>query len=177
MLPRTIALRILVLTLAVAGRVAVAPVFSSEPTQEGFDYFEKRIRPLLVKNCFECHGEERQKAHLRLDSISSILAGGDSGSALLPGQPEKSLIIAAVRQGDADLQMPPKKKLTERQIADLTEWIKMGAPWPGEERRRAQHSAFQITEQDRAFWAFQTIRRPALPQVERIDSVANPIDL
>ena len=177
MLPRTIALRILVLTLAVAGRVAVAPVFSSEPTQEGFDYFEKRIRPLLVKNCFECHGEERQKAHLRLDSISSILAGGDSGPALLPGQPEKSLIIAAVRQGDADLQMPPKKKLTERQIADLTEWIKMGAPWPGEERRRAQHSAFQITEQDRAFWAFQTIRRPALPQVERIDSVANPIDL
>src|SRR5437868_14751325 len=85
-------------------------------------FFESKIRPLLVDQCFKCHGEKKQKGELRLDSRDSMLAGGDQGPALVPGKPPESLIIKAVRQTGA-LKMPPDKKLSDAHIADLTEWV------------------------------------------------------
>src|SRR5436309_12550768 len=108
-----------------------------ESSHEGTEFFEKKIRPLLVENCFKCHSatSEKLKGGFRLDSKEMALKGGESGKlAIVPGDPEKSLLIEAVRYNNTDLQMPPKKKLAQQQIDDLTIWIKMGAPWPAQTR-------------------------------------------
>src|SRR4051794_17539733 len=96
-------------------------------------FFESRIRPLLADNCYKCHSQlsEKVKGGLLLDTREGTLKGGETGAAIVPGDPEKSLLIKAVRYTDPDLQMPPKnKKLSEAQIADLVAWVKMGAPDP-----------------------------------------------
>src|SRR3954471_669374 len=106
------------LTLALAGRAHAAG--------GGEEFFEKKIRPVLVENCFKCHSasSEKLKGALKLDSREAALRGGDSGKpAIAPGEPEKSLLIEAVKYGNADLQMPPKKRLTAQQIGDLVEWV------------------------------------------------------
>src|SRR5437016_5774589 len=106
--------------------VAAGPVSS----QDGSDFFEKKIRPLLAENCFRCHSStsEKLKGSLKLDAREAALRGGESGKpAIVPGEPEKSLLIEAVRWTNGDLLMPPKKQLSDQQIADLTTWIKMGA--------------------------------------------------
>src|ERR1051325_10273092 len=110
------------------------PVSAQENNPAGLDLFEKKIRPLLAENCYKCHSakSEKLKAGLYLDSRDAIVAGGDSGPSVVPGNPDKSLIIKAVRWTDKDLQMPPKTKLSDSAIADLTQWVKMGAPWPKE---------------------------------------------
>jgi len=94
------------------------------------DFFESRIRPLLSSRCWGCHSSDDPESGLRLDSRSSMLLGGTRGTAIVPGKPEESLLIHAVNHGE-ELQMPPKRKLSPRQIADLTEWIERGATWPG----------------------------------------------
>src|SRR6266850_414391 len=99
---------------------------------DGVEFFEKKIRPLLVDNCFKCHsaGSEKLKGSLKLDTREDALKGGESGKpALIPNDPDKSLLIEAVRYGNPDLQMPPKKQLSAQQIEDLAAWIKMGAPY------------------------------------------------
>jgi len=157
-------------------------IFAADPSANGIQFFEKKIRPLLAENCFKCHSTESEKLKggLLLDSRDGLLKGGESGLAIVPGDPEKSLLIKAVRYTDKDLQMPPKnKKLSDRQIADLTVWVKMGAPWPADDKTksaRAKPTAFAITEKDRAYWAFRPIHRPALPPVKQKRWVANPID-
>jgi mono/diheme cytochrome c family protein len=100
------------------------------PTPEQVTFFEAKVRPLLAENCVKCHGPDKQKSGLRLDSRAALLAGGDSGPAVEPGNPEESLLIAAIRHDDL-LKMPPSKKLAPEQIAALTAWVQMGAPWPG----------------------------------------------
>src|SRR6266478_5862096 len=130
---------------------------------EDFEFFEKKIRPIFVEHCYKCHSAEAEKLKggLLLDTKAGLLNGGDSGPAVLPGDPEKSLLIKAVRYTDKDLQMPPKnKKLSDRQIADLTTWVKTGAPWPKDDKAkiaRISPGSFQISEKDRAYWAFQPI--------------------
>src|SRR5215216_2474970 len=100
----------------------------------GLDFFETSIRPLLVENCHSCHGQKKQKGELRLDSHASAMRGGELGAVIVPGKPDESLLIKAVRYLDADLSMPPKKKLSQKQIEDLTRWVAMGAPWPGDDK-------------------------------------------
>ena len=95
------------------------------------EFFEKKIRPILVDECYQCHSEENKiEANLRLDWKGGWLSGGDSGQAIIPGQLGKSLLIQAIRHGNDELQMPPKKKLTAKQIEDLEKWVVMGAPDP-----------------------------------------------
>ena len=108
------------------------PVASSanQITAEGLEFFNGKIRPLLENNCFECHAGNNRKGSLQLDARARVLAGGDSGAAIVPGEPEKSLLIQAVRFNSEDLQMPPAGKLAPQEIADLEEWIQIGAPWP-----------------------------------------------
>jgi mono/diheme cytochrome c family protein len=155
---------------------------AAEPSAADLAFFESRIRPLLADHCYACHSAraEKLKGGLRLDSPGGILKGGESGPALVPGDPEKSLLIKAVRHTDADLQMPPKnKRLSDRQIADLVRWVKLGAPWPAADSNTVHRSTKppgELTQKDREWWAFQPIRRPATPLVNRKSQIANPID-
>jgi cytochrome c553 len=106
----------------------VVPVLANE--QQALEFFEKKIRPLLVQNCFSCHSAEtNSQAGLRVDDLQGLIVGGNSGPAIVPGKPEESLVIKAVRHTDDDLKMPPRNKISEQEIADLTAWIQAGAPW------------------------------------------------
>src|SRR5690349_8412138 len=130
-------------------------------------FFESKIRPLFSEHCYSCHSAaaEKLKGGLHLDSLDGLLKGGDSGPAIVPGDPERSLLMKAVRYNDPDLQMPPKeKKLSSRQIADLAHWIKAGAAWPPGETAAVSHTPktpLEITDRDRRWWAFQPIVRPS----------------
>ncbi len=105
-------------------------VQAAEPNAEGVEFFEKRIRPLLVQNCLECHADKHEGG-LRLDSATALATGGDSGPAVAPGNPEASLLLAAVRYQD-EPKMPPAGKLPDDAIAAIETWIKLGAPWPAD---------------------------------------------
>src|SRR5262249_49877260 len=134
---------------------------------QGAAFFKHYVRPILAANCFRCHSHEVKKARggLMLDSVAGLLKGGDTGPAVVPGQPEKSLLLKAIRHEDPDLQMPPGgKKLTGEQIDVLARWVKMGAPAPaGEATAKAPRG--KITDEDRAWWAFQPVREPRVPAV------------
>ncbi len=137
-------------------------------------FFDSEIHPILQEHCFKCHSHaaEKIKGGLVLDSREAVLAGGDSGPAVTPGDPEKSLLIDAIRYEDKDLQMPPKdQKLSAEQIALLEQWVKRGAPWGKEEdahggsQKMAVRPKGKITDEDRHWWAFQPITQPAVPAV------------
>ena len=143
---------------------AAFPSHAAEPTASGLEFFERKVRPLLAEHCYSCHGAEKQKGHLRLDSPAAIRAGGEGGPVVILGDPAKSRLVIAVGYQSEDLKMPPKQRLTARQVADLTEWVKLGAPMPaGEATVAAVRKEFQITAKDRAHWAFQPVRRPEVP--------------
>ncbi len=140
----------------------------------GVEFFENQIRPVLANACYECHSRQSQKAKggLLLDSREGLLKGGDSGPVLVPGDPDQSLLIKAVRYKDEDLRMPPAgKKLTGAQVADLEAWVKMGALLPGAGVREAD-----IKASSRTHWAFQPVKRPAIPKVKDERRVKSPID-
>src|SRR5262245_58139747 len=142
---------------------------AAKPSPAAIQFFESKVRPVLVENCFSCHGEKKQRGSLRLDSLASILEGGDQGPALVPGHPEKSLLVKAISHTDPDFKMPPTKKLSREQIADLTNWIKLGAPWPGGAKAAASAPRKEekaITAEERAHWAFQPVMRLAPPAVK-----------
>ena len=100
---------------------------------EALRFFERKVRPLLAGSCYKCHGPKKEKGKLRLDRHERILGGGESGPAVVPGKPEESLVIKAVKYQDPDLQMPPKQKLSADQVSILVRWIELGAPWPKED--------------------------------------------
>src|SRR5436305_7392553 len=104
---------------------------AAEPDAAAF--FEGKVRPVLAEHCFKCHGEQKQKGGLRLDSRAAILQGGDQGPALVPGKPAESLLVKALAH-DGELRMPPPKKLPDATVADLTRWVALGAPWPGADK-------------------------------------------
>src|SRR5689334_15144944 len=120
---------ILVLAPLVAGGLLCAPA-ARAAAGEGDAFFESKIRPLLTEHCYKCHSADAKKlkGDLLLDTKDGVLKGGDTGPALVPGDVDKSLLIKAVRYKDEKLQMPPDKKLSDAQIADLETWVKMGAP-------------------------------------------------
>jgi hypothetical protein len=150
---------------------------SSEPTKEQIAFFEMKVRPLLVEKCFGCHSEAQKKSKggLLLDSRSALLAGGDSGPAIVPGKPEESRIIEAIRYANEDLRMPPKGKLPNADIDTLTKWVRLGAPWPNAGKEPARPAAGKITDDDRKWWSFQPVKRPPLP-TETPFIVRNVID-
>ncbi|MEO6183919.1 MAG: PSD1 and planctomycete cytochrome C domain-containing protein [Verrucomicrobiota bacterium] len=149
---------------------------AATPGAEGVEYFEKKVRPLLIDNCYKCHSQEsaKVKGGLLLDSKESVLKGGDSGPAIVPGDPDKSLLIKAVRYFDEKLQMPPKdKKLSSEQITDLEVWVKMGAPDP---RTQGAKSNVQSSKSPQAHWAFQPIHNSPVPKVKDKRWAQTPID-
>jgi len=152
---------------------------AAEDPGSGIEFFERKIRPIFADNCYKCHGEEKQKGSLRLDSVGGIEAGGESGAIIEPGQPGSSRLITAVRYEDDDFQMPPKKRLSEQQIADLARWVEIGAPMPEPAAGAAAVPArqgFHIKPEDQAHWSFQPVTRPAPPDVSDPEWAVNPID-
>ena len=137
----------------------------SKVEKANLDFFENRIRPLLIEECISCHGPKKSEAGLRVDRLDRILKGGESGPAMVPSSPNDSLILKAVRH-DGDLQMPPDKKLTAEQIEDLERWIASGSPWPKDMKLGdgPELRVGPITDSERQHWAFQPPREPNLPK-------------
>ena len=144
--------------------VACLMASSAAADDAGDAFFEQRIRPLLVEHCYACHSgrAKKQKGGLRLDLRSTVRVGGESGPAIVPGRPEQSLLISAVRH--ESLKMPPKRKLPDRAIADLVRWIEMGAPDPRD--GTTGPSSDSVAVDGREHWAFQPVAQPARPTVQ-----------
>src|SRR5215208_2996496 len=124
-----IALAALPLAIQVGAEARRAPAAQPAPAQPASsDYFESRVRPVLAANCYDCHADERMGG-LRLDAREAMLKGGRSGPALVPGDPDESLIIKAVRQSSEKLKMPKGGRLRPEEIEALTAWVRAGAPW------------------------------------------------
>ena len=142
------------------------------------EFFEKKIRPLLADNCFNCHSTNtNSRGGLRVDDRNGLISGGDRGSAIVPGDPEKSLLIKAVRQTDSKLKMPPMKQLSEQQIADLTKWIQDGAIWPRVEFTLPMGDPSPEYERLRKeHWAWQPLRDVKTPAVRVADWAHGEID-
>ncbi len=165
--------------LCAAPAVAVE---SPKPNEAGREFFEKNIRPVLVERCYKCHSakSEKIKGGLLLDSHGGMLKGGDTGPAIVPGEPEKSLLIKALRYTDPDLQMPPKQQLSSEEIQNFVLWVKMGAP---DTRRDPPKSGVIISTnpirdwtESKKFWSFQPVKDPPPPAVKNNKWPKNPID-
>lgn len=172
-LPRVI--HHMMIPAVVVGSMAIAPGLShaSEPGPETPAYFETYVRPILAENCIKCHGESKHKGGLRLDSSAAMLAGGETGPAVVPSQVDESLLIQAIRYGE--LEMPPDKPLPEASVAVLTAWVAAGAPWP-EHAAPIRQAENKITEADRNWWAFQPLEKPVVPTVAGDYWSRNPVD-
>lgn len=136
-------------------------------TPQQIEFFEKGVRPLLVEHCYSCHSVKAKKlqAGFLMDSRTSLLKGGDSGAAIVPGDVDASLLIEAVRY--ESYEMPPKGKLPAKDIQTLERWVKMGAPWPKEEAPRAEAARpeFDLQQRRSDHWVWQPIQSPENPEV------------
>lgn len=145
---------------------------------EALEFFEKKIRPILANHCFECHSAKSKKlqASLMLDSRNRMLKGGDSGTALVPFQADESSLITAVRY--ESYEMPPKGKLPDTDIEDLSKWVSMGAPWPEEDEPSVDDSksAFDLKSRRDSHWMWQPINNPPIPQVNNTQWPKQPLD-
>lgn len=138
---------------------------------DGLELFETSIRPLLVNQCWECHGAKKQESGLRLDSRDALLSGGDRGPAIVPGKPSDSLLVHAIRH-EKDLEMPPDKRLADPDIAALSRWIERGSPWPAS-RALAESSKADLWAKH---WAFQPVADPPVPNMSHSSWPQGPID-
>lgn len=143
---------------------------------DGAKFFEERIHPILAKHCYECHGADKQESSLRLDSRDAILKGGDSGHpSAVPHDPTKSPLIRAIRH-EGDLQMPPDEKLSEAEVALLTEWVAKGLPW-GSALTVKMVTPEELAEKTRReHWSLQPVRRPAVPSVQNTSWPSTGVD-
>jgi Protein of unknown function (DUF1553)/Protein of unknown function (DUF1549)/Planctomycete cytochrome C len=162
--PPAVRLAAVVTLLTLAGLARA----EEKPSPALADFFEKEIRPLLVERCVNCHGGEKTRGGLTLTSRASLLEGGDHGPAAVPGDPDKSLLLQAVRQ-TGKLKMPPKEQLADAEVDKLARWVKLGLPWPdadklGPATRPGQD--YVITEEQRKFWSFQPVKPVPPPAVK-----------
>jgi len=144
---------------------------SSIPDPDNVEFFEKRIRPVLVENCYKCHGNGNKKGKLQLDSRAGMLKGGETGPVIVPGQPDNSLLIKAIRYTDDRLRMPPKSKLSDANIADFITWVKSGALWPENATARADASGkerFDLKARKRP-WSLEPLKNHPIPVVKNKD--------
>ncbi|MBX7210476.1 MAG: PSD1 and planctomycete cytochrome C domain-containing protein [Verrucomicrobiaceae bacterium] len=163
--------------------IASAPAWAraaASPT-DGMEFFEKNVRPVLVTRCYECHSTTKKvKGGLALDTKEATLKGGESGAAVVPGDPEKSRLVEAVRYSNRDLQMPPKGQMPAAEVRVLEQWVKLGAPDP----RTAAVAAVGASKaprvidiaEGRKFWSFRPVESPALPKTKDTAWIRTPID-
>ena len=154
----------IVALLAIVSAVSAQP--KADPKQ--IEFFETKVRPVFAEFCKSCHGPEKQKAGIRVDTLHFLLKGNEEGPAIVPGKPDQSRLVQAIRHvGDVKM---PSKKLPDAVIADIVEWVKQGAAWPDDGAKVADAEAW------RKHWAFQPVQRPATPKVKDAAKVSNAID-
>lgn len=144
---------------------------AGELTPQQRDLFEKHARPTLIGQCIKCHGDTKQEGGLRLTSLESLLEGGESGPAIVPGKPDESLLVEALRY--ESFEMPPTGQLEEKVVVGIVAWIKAGSPWP---RGLVLKATPKISEKDRDWWCYQPIADPAVPEVDDNGWCRNEID-
>ncbi len=165
------------LLLLSALSIAISTHSSAEEkpaTPVQIEHFEKKIRPLLLEHCSKCHEDKKPKGGLSLATRKAMMLGGDSGLSVMPGHPEKSLLIEAVKY-TSDLKMPPKAKLRDDEIQLLSDWVKAGALWPASDAATTAETPKNgplFTPEQRQFWAFQPVKKPTPPQ----NGAKHPID-
>ena len=159
-----------------------APSLSAADKHRGTAFFEKKIRPLLIKHCYACHSEKakKQEGGLLLDRRSGWLKGGDTNKAVVPGQPDASLMIKAVRYTDENLQMPPKKKLDAAEVKLLEQWVRLGAPGAARDLGATEFARLgdqeYLAKRAKTHWAFQPVKAVASPRVPNATWNENAID-
>ncbi|HEY3900316.1 MAG TPA: DUF1553 domain-containing protein [Chthoniobacter sp.] len=170
-----LALLFLFLFLFLPARAAESPL-----TPEGREFFESKIRPVLVAECNECHSASKHKGGLRLDYRDGWKKGGDSGDDIVPGNAAKSLLIKSIRHEDPDLKMPAKSpKLDDQVIADFEKWINMGAPDPRDQppaEKTGKPAWPDLLAARRTWWSLQPVHQPAVPVVKNTAWSAHPVD-
>ena len=160
---------LLVIVIAAVASHAVA-------VERGEDFFERRVRPLLIERCGECHGADEPENELTLTSVDGIAKGGSTGPLVVPAKPNQSRLIQAVRY-TSKLKMPPERKLSAAEIQLLEQWVRDGAVLPGKSIPvRSDQGDAQFTEEDLAWWAIQPIRDPVPPEVKRANQVRTAVD-
>lgn len=157
--------------LAVAraeGGTATTDQSNASPTAADVEFFERKVRPLLVEHCYSCHSTAAKKlqAGLHLDSRAALLLGGDSGAAIVPGEVDASLLIESVRY--ESYEMPPKGKLADEDVATLERWVELGAPWPEETGAHVEstRATFDLQQRAAEHWAWQPLRASPPPPVQ-----------
>ena len=162
---------------------------ADDPSAEAIDFFESKIRPLLLHRCVECHGDFEPEGEFSLTSMNGLLRGGKLGPAVVPGKPKESLLISAINH-DEFLKMPPKEKLPTSELVLLSKWVSMGAPWPATHSKAStsEHlpveaaspenkvEQVEFTAEQKSFWAYQPFGRPKPPTVDDADWSRSPID-
>jgi hypothetical protein len=152
--------------------------FAASMAAQDAEFFEKNVRPILAKNCFGCHGPERQSSGLNLSSEVGFTKGGDGGPVVVNGNPSDSRLLEVISY-TADLKMPPSGKLSASDIATLTKWVEAGAFYPKEAVTalpKESSGGKKITAADRRYWAFSPVSDPAVPAVKDTAWVKAPID-
>ncbi len=176
-----------------AGAFAAGSPVDGSPTAAD-RHFHEQVKPLLASHCTSCHGPDKAEGGLRLDSREAALKGGDSGPALVPGNPDQSLLLAAVKRTHKILEMPPKQKLSGSDIAVLERWIRDGAPWPAASASSGDLAVAQNPHVGDAWsdprnpivqlfggqrldlWSLKPVKRPALPNVKQADWPKRDLD-
>jgi cytochrome c553 len=180
----TFFLRFSLLLVALTGHAAADPAPAAQLSPADQQFFETKIRPVLDAQCYRCHSEkgDKIKGGLRLDTRAALLAGGDSGPAIAPGDPEQSLLIEAIRYTNPDLRMPPKgKQLPAAVVADFVEWVRRGAPDPRTTEPAAPVSSIGATPAhlytpNKDHWAFKPVIAPPVPETRHPGWCQTPVD-
>ncbi len=158
----------LIFTFALIAVASPQVLWAADDDDAGHVLFETKIRPVLVRYCYECHGEEMQESDLRLDNYKDLMRGGATGPAVVPNNLDESLIIHVLRYEDEELQMPPEQKLSDEIIADFSRWIEMGAPHPDASNTKIEPRKDKVNwEAERKYWSFQPITNPPVPAVQK----------
>lgn len=162
--------------LGILAALSTLTVAAQEADRAKLDFFESKVRPVLVSKCGECHGQDKQEGHLRLDSREAILKGGDYGAALKPGEPNESWIVKATRYDHDDLKMPPTGRLAQEQIDAIAKWVADGAVWPTAAPQGDPTAKSTTTVVDANFWAFQPVRPQMIPAISDASWPQSAID-
>ena len=170
--------KILALILVVPILFACKTTSGQNISADQLKFFESKIRPVLVRECYSCHSDQagQRKGGLRVDTKARLEVGGDSGPAIVPGDAAESLLLSAINH--EDYVMPPRKKLSDREIADFRSWIEMGAPDPRKTKTTKAQSTVsnEDIKKGRQFWSFKRPKSSSVPNVEQLAWVRNPID-
>ena len=176
-MPKTLLIAVLCTTLCVS-----KPAVAEDLDASKIEFFESKVRPLLVAHCYECHSEAAEKAKnlqggLRLDNRAGVQQGGESGPIVVPGKPNESTLISSVRYADQALKMPPKEPLSADQVAVLEKWVSMGAPDPRDGTATVAPTKLGIDfNEGRKRWAFQRPEKHATPKVTNASWPKQPLD-